>query len=378
MQENNSYISIEKSESQYTIKFLEPVTLTNGHIFDKSIDIAKTFSDADKITIDCSSVREYDSFFVVLANSFSDYCSDNNIKFEITNMSNELESFYHILSRKGYEEIEEEKKSSAFAQWVIRIGKGGQEVFRDTYNFIEFFGIVISKLFKLITHPRSIRWKDFPLHFMNSGVQAVPITALIVYMIGITTGYQGAIQLKQFGADIYIADLVGISITRELSPLMVAILVAGRSGSAFAAEIGTMKVSEEIDALQSMGFDTTLFLVLPRVLAVTIAMPILTLFCNVVGIAGGLTAALTSLNITITGFFNELSITLTYYDVFTGLFKSMIFGFLIATTGCFRGFQVTGGAESVGKYTTASVVTGIFLIILIDAIFTFVFQAIGI
>jgi len=201
---------------------------------------------------------------------------------------------------------------------------------------------------------------------------------LIVFLIGLITGYQGALQLAQFGADIYIADLVGISITRELSPLMVAIIVAGRSGSAFAAEIGTMKVSEEIDALTTMGFDRMQFLVLPRVLAVTFAMPLLVIICDLAGIIGGLLAGLATLDITISSFLAQLNIALNYAHVFSGIFKSIVFGLLIATIGCFRGFQVQGGAESVGRYTTASVVSGVFLVILTDAIFVFLLSALGI
>ncbi len=159
---------------------------------------------------------------------------------------------------------------------------------------------------------------------------------------------------------------------------MTAILVAGRSGSAFAAEIGTMKVSEEFDALRSMGFDVYYFLVLPRVLAVMIVMPILVLITDISGILGGLVAGISTLDITISGYFNQLHRAIGFSDVFTGIGKSIFFGFLIATVGCFMGTQVKGGAESVGKYTTTSVVISIFLIIIFDAIFTFIFSMLGI
>jgi phospholipid/cholesterol/gamma-HCH transport system permease protein len=244
--------------------------------------------------------------------------------------------------------------------------------------FIEFLGEIILSILNLLIKPKQMRWKDFPFNFTRAGVSAVPITFLILFLIGIITGYQGALQLEQFGADIYIADLIGISIVRELAPLMTAILVAGRSGSAFAAEIGTMKVSEEIDAMMSMGFDPIKFLVLPRVLAVTLAMPLLVILTDLAGIAGGLLAAVGTLDITVAGYVNELQRALSYGDLFTGLGKSMIFGFLVATVGCFRGLQVRGGAESVGRYTTIAVVSGVLSIIVADAVFTFIFQSIGI
>ena len=159
---------------------------------------------------------------------------------------------------------------------------------------------------------------------------------------------------------------------------MTAILVAGRSGSAFAAEIGTMKVSDEIDALHSIGFDTTRFLVLPRIIAVMAAVPILTLIADVAGIAGGLLTAVTALDLTPVSYINKLNSALSYSDIFSGVGKSIIFGFLVSTIGCFRGLQVSAGAESVGRYTTIAVVSGILLIIISDAVFTFLFQSIGI
>jgi phospholipid/cholesterol/gamma-HCH transport system permease protein len=237
---------------------------------------------------------------------------------------------------------------------------------------------LIIKILILFVNPWKMRWKDFPFQFFRSGVAALPIILLILFLIGLVTGYQGAVQLHQFGADMYIADMVGISITRELGPLMTAIIIAGRSGSSFAAEIGTMKVSEEIDALNSMGFDFMRFLVMPRVMSVLFAMPLLTLFADLAGVLGGLVSALAVLDITLTAYINGLQGALDYGDVMGGLFKSMVFGFLIATVGCFRGMQVSGGAESVGKFTTASVVSGIFLIIVADAVFTFIFTSLGI
>ncbi|MFN3269439.1 MAG: MlaE family ABC transporter permease, partial [Candidatus Kapaibacteriota bacterium] len=221
------------------------------------------------------------------------------------------------------------------------------------------------------------RWEDFPVLFLKNGVNALPIVSLILLLIGIISGYQGAIQLKQFGADIYIADLIGVSIVRELGPLMTAILVAGRSGSAFAAELGTMKVSEEIDALRSMGFEPFKFLILPRVFAVTLSIPLLTIFGNVAGILGGLISGLSILDITTAGYFTELQIAVDLGDLSSGLLKSIIFGYLVAGIGCFRGLQVKGGAEGVGTATTISVVSGIFAIIIADTIFTFIFDAIG-
>jgi len=189
------------------------------------------------------------------------------------------------------------------------------------------------------------------------------------------TAFQAAVQLTQFGADIYIANLVGLSIVRELGPLMTAIIAAGRSGAAFAAEIGTMKVSEEVDALTTMGFDRTRFLVTPKVLSLLCMLPCLTLIADLVGILGGLTVATAGLGLPVQVYVRQTRLALGIWDVFSGLIKSVAFAILIAGVGCLRGFQAHAGAESVGRVTTSAIVAGIFLIIVADAIFTVIFHS---
>jgi len=357
---------------------IEPLTLNNAIHFDNFLFQKHLLKDLSKLIIDLKNVIEYDSYFVLFINSVKKYSEKANISIEILNLTEKMEGLIKILSPKPIVTELEKTDKSYFFNYFSNIGLTIQFVLKDLYKFIEFLGNLIIKLLNLFIHPTQMRWEDFPFHFMRAGANAVPIIVLIMFLIGITTGYQGAIMLKQFGGDILIADVIGISITRELGPLMTAILVAGRSGSAFAAEIGTMKVSEEIDALISMGFDPTKFLILPRVIAVVLSIPLLTLIADFAGIAGGLLSALLTLNITISGFINELQSALNYAAIFTGVGKSLFFGFFIASVGCFRGLQVRGGAESVGKYTTASVVSAIFLIIFLDALFAFIFQALKI
>lgn len=377
----------ENKESKYLEKKLEsgvltvyvkkPITINFGDKYDDEFDANKELSGVEKLILDCGDAKLYDSFLVVFIASLRKKCSARNIEFEVRGMNAKMESFVKTFSQRAESDDGEEKKGY-WTSYFEDLGISVQHTLKDAYDFISFFGELIAKMALLVVRPMQTRWKDFPFHFSRAGVQAVPIVTMIVFLIGVISGYQGALQLAQFGADIFIADLVGISITRELSPLMTAILVAGRSGSAYAAEIGTMKVSEEVDALNSMGFDTIQFLALPRVLAVVLAMPILTLLADVTGIIGGLIAAISVLDVTISGYVNQLERALNYGHVFSGVIKSMVFGLLIAAVGCFRGLQVSGGVESVGKYTTASVVTGVFLIILADAVFTFLLQTIGI
>ncbi len=331
-----------------------------------------------KVVIDFNGVASYDTYLIVFLNSFNIYCNKKSKEVESQNMSADLQRFINVFKKQADTKASKLEKKSAIKAHVIQVGENAILFKNEVYNLIEFLGDLTNKMIIGIFKPSKIRWKDFPDFFTTAGVNALPISALIVFLIGLVTGYQGANQLKQFGADIFIADLIGISLTRTLVPMLVAILVAGRSGSAYAAEIGTMKVSDEVDALTTMGFDVTYFLVIPRVVAVVIAMPLLVIICDFIGIAGGLIAALGTLDITITSFVNRLEMSLSFGDIFSGVFKSMVFAFLISSIGCFKGLQAKGGASAVGKYTTSAVVAGVFLIILTDAIFTFVFQSIGI
>ena len=205
-------------------------------------------------------------------------------------------------------------------------------------------------------------------------MDALPIVALISFLLGLIMAFMSSVQLKQFGANIYVASLVALSMTRELGPIMTAIIVAGRSSSAFAAEIGTMKISEEIDALFTMGIDPHQFLVLPRLIAACMMVPLLVLFSDLFAIAGGLLVGVSMLDLTVDGYLNQTMQTLSLFDVFWGVFKGGIFALLLAWTGCLRGFQVRKGAAGVGLATTSAVVTSIFLIILSDSLLVVVLR----
>lgn len=256
----------------------------------------------------------------------------------------------------------------------VRIGAATLGVLADARQLVAFTGEVILGLVDVVRHPARVRWRDTWSYMHRTGVAALPIVSLISFLMGLITAFQAAVQLRQFGADIYIADLVGLSITRELGPLMTAIIAAGRSGAAFAAEIGTMKVSEEVDALTTMGLDRTRFLVTPKVLALLLMLPCLTLYADLVGILGGLTVASGGFDIPVIVYLRETAYAMSTWDVFSGLIKSVAFALLIAGVGCLRGFQAQTGAESVGRITTSAIVAGIFLIIVADAIFTVLFH----
>ena len=220
---------------------------------------------------------------------------------------------------------------------------------------------------------RGLKWGSAIHQMVLVGVDSVPIVGLISLFIGMVLGLQGAYQLEKFGAAYYVSALVGVSMTRELGPLITAIIVAGRSGSAFAAEIGTMKVSEEIDALEVMGLNSVKYLVVPKYLAMLIMMPCLTLVSDISGIVGGGIFEMAQLDQTFPMLAGATRDSLLMRDIWTGLIKSIVFGLIITKVGCFEGFSVRGGAEGVGKATTSSVVVSIFLIIFADVLFTALF-----
>ena len=257
-----------------------------------------------------------------------------------------------------------------------QIGRETLGLFGETHG-LDFIGDVALAGANAVRTPFSINWVDVPRLVERAGADSVPIVLVINFLVGLVTAFQAAVQLKQFGANIFVADLVGLSITRELAPLMTAIIVAGRSGAAFSAELGTMRVSEEIDALRTLGLDPYGFLVLPRIIALVVVLPLLTIFADMVGIAGGLLVAMLGLDITANAYLIETQKAVGLWDVFSGCLKTVFFGLSIALIACQRGLAARGGAEGVGRATTSAVVTSLFAIVVVDAIFTVLFNAFG-
>ena len=249
-----------------------------------------------------------------------------------------------------------------------RLGGAALDVIADRVAMLTFIGDVVLSIGVLFRSPGRLRTGDTIEHMQRVGVAALPIVALISFLLGLIMAFMSAVQLEQFGANIYVASLVSLSMVRELGPIMTAIIVAGRSGSAFAAEIGSMRVAEEVDALTTMGFDITLFLVLPRLLATLCVLPLLTLFSDLFAIAGGLVVGVSMLDLTTHGYMAQTINTISVSDIIWSMCKTLLFALLISGTGCFKGFQVRGGADAVGRATTSAVVTSIFLIILADSI----------
>ncbi|HEY6000892.1 MAG TPA: ABC transporter permease [bacterium] len=251
---------------------------------------------------------------------------------------------------------------------VAQVGGGILAVAADARGLIAFTG-ALALAFARDLARRRLRWAETFRLIETSGVDAAPIVALISTLMGLIMAFLGALQLRQYGANIYVADGVALAMVRELGPIMTAVLVAGRSGSGFAAELGSMAVDDQVDALVTMGLEPVSHLAVPRVMAVVLAMPCLAMLSDLTGITGGLVVGVLQLDLTIPQYLAETRSILTVRHLMIGIVKSLTFGLLVSAVGCYRGLGVRGGAEQVGRAATGSVVAGIFLIVLADALF---------
>lgn len=259
-----------------------------------------------------------------------------------------------------------------------RTGRATVDALIEAQDLLNFLGLATVTAAKTVLRPRRFRGTAFVYHLEQVGLNALPIVGLLSFLIGVVLAYQGADQLRRFGAEIFTVNLLGISILREMGILLTAIIVAGRSGSAFAAQIGTMQVNEEIDAMRTIGLDPMEVLVLPRTFALLVAMPLLAVYADLMGLAGGALMSIMSLDITLTQFTERLKDVIPIWAFWVGLIKAPVFGIVIALVGCREGLKVRGSADSVGRQTTRAVVIGIFLVIVIDAVFSIFFSTVGV
>lgn len=255
-----------------------------------------------------------------------------------------------------------------------RIGRSTWEHLDQAFSLLAFIGEVAVVLLRACLQPRRIRWRALTATVEHAGVYALPIVALLSFLLGIVIAYQGGMQLRIYGANIFIVELVSLTMLRELAPMMTAIIVAGRTGSAYTAEIGTMQVTEEVDAMRTIGIAPMDLLVLPRVLGLMIALPLLTLVADVTGVAGGMVMASAMLDVHAADFVARIPHAVSLTSFLIGLCKAPVFAAIIAVVGCFQGYLVRGGAEAVGRRTTVSVVQSIFLVIVADAGFSVLFS----
>jgi phospholipid/cholesterol/gamma-HCH transport system permease protein len=320
------------------------------------------------LTIDLKNVAYLDDFGVLVLLELKNETISRNGSFLYTGASERTEEILALTDFEGQCDTALSYRRKKINP-IIRLGEGAL-VHADNVRFmIAFLGSVFLSLFHVCLHPRSLRLDDTVNYMEKTGVDALPIVGLISFLLGLVIAFTSSIQLQQFGANVYVASLVVFSMVSELGPIMTAIIVAGRSGSAFAAEIGTMEISEEIDALFVMGFQPTLFLAVPRIIALIIVVPLLTLFSDIFAVAGGLVVGVSILDLSPNAYISQTIETITLFEVMWGLSKSVVFASLIAWIGCLRGFQARGGASAVGNAATSAVVSSIFLIILFDSFF---------
>ncbi|RLC02272.1 MAG: hypothetical protein DRI57_30250 [Deltaproteobacteria bacterium] len=320
------------------------------------------------VTADLENVTYFDDFGAAVLFEIKKLVTAAKGRFNIVHTSSRAKEILSLIINFDSDEAHVPLRKRRLFNMVVHLG---ESVISETSNIkfmISFIGSLTLSFIHVCFHPRSLRWNDTITYMEKTGVDALPIVVLISFLLGLIMAFMSSIQFRQFGAGIYVASLVAFAMVSELGPIMTAIVVAGRSGSAFAAEIGTMKISEEIDALFTMGFDPVLFLAVPRLIASIIVVPLLTLFSNLFAISGGLMVGVFMLDLTPGTYIRETLSVLTLTEILWGMGKSAVFAMLIAWVGCLRGFQAKGGASAVGNAATSAVVSSIFLIILFDSI----------
>jgi len=342
---------------------------TTGRIWRQATETVAT-AKARSVSVDASQVDYCDGSGIALFVHLRNVQRKAGGQLEIHGLRPEFQGLLEESDLGDLEQLESQRRPKTnLAEDVGRVVVGFWE---DTQSLISFVGELVSALGRAAMHPKSVRWRDVVRVAETAGVNALPIIVLVSFLMGVIMAFQGAISLRRFGADIFVANLVGLAMLRELGPLMTAIILAGRSGSAFAAELGTMTVREEIDALKTMGLDPVRFLVVTRVIAAVVMTPLLTVFADLLGLIGG-AVVMRSFGIPLVTFYHQVQYQVTYGSFVGGLVKSFVFGILVAAIGCLRGLQTTTGASAVGESTTRAVVSGIVLIVITDGIFSVVY-----
>lgn len=369
--ENEGGLYVLKCKGRWTLKYIANVASDIKRI-------SKRIPKKSNVSWDVSAIEEFDSAGIILLQYYVKKFESRFKRVDIVGASIKQQKTLALFQQKEKEPELPAAKRNIFSAFLEKVGKNTLSVFRDTIQFITFIGEVTVVLFYSVLHPSSIRFKSIIKNIEEAGVKALPIVAVTAFLIGIVVSYQASVQLEKLGANIFIVEMIAISITRELAPLIIAIVVAGRSGASYTAQIGVMKITEEVNAMKTMSFDPMKFLVLPRIVALMLAMPLLIFFADIVGIAAGMMIAEMQMNISYAEFILRLQNVLDTKHVWIGIVKAPFFALLIATVGCFRGFQVSYNSESVGRYTTISVVNAIFLVIACDAVFSIILTELGI
>ena len=333
-----------------------------------------------KIDIDCKEIEAFDTVGALLIIKLMQTNEDSKSDFQLNNLTEDHQKLIDVLSEyqlitnaRTNQRSELKVKDNLFEQ----VGKKSTASLQNFTDVLAFIGETVIAFAKSVKQPRRFRIRPILFNIRTAGFDALPIVGLLSFLLGIVVAYQGADQLRQYGANIFVVDLVGLSMLREFAPLITAIIIAGRSGSAYAAQIGTMSVTEEIDALMTLGISPQELLVLPKVIALIIVLPLLTMFADILGVFGGMIMASQQLGVGFVEFLDRFANAVSPTAFMIGIGKAPVFAAIISMVGCYQGFKTKGGADSVGRQTTRSVVQSIFLVIVADAIFSVAFSALN-
>ncbi|HKP63298.1 MAG TPA: MlaE family lipid ABC transporter permease subunit [Polyangiales bacterium] len=355
----------------YTISLGGTITLRNGTNLWLELNRPQPKS-GETLRVDLTRVGMVDGTATALLVSFRARCEEAGIHCELIGAEGAPKELLKLYERDAKLTRRVRRRPQGL---LDQLGAATIRLLVEVQLVLAFFGQMVVGVFTAIRSPRTVNWREVTPIMERAGADAVPIVGLINFLVGLVMALQSATQLRRFGADIFIADLIGISVTREIGPLMTAIIICGRTGSSFAAELGTMKTNEEIDALRTMGFGQMRWLVMPRALALMAVAPLLTIIADLCGCVGGLMVGVYRLDLTTTAYLTEMQRAVKMGDITQGLVKSVAFALATALVSCQQGLATTGGAEGVGRRTTAAVVTTLFTLILIDVVFTAFFEA---
>ena len=329
-----------------------------------------------RIILDAREVTDWDSVFLTFLLNIKKFCDGGKIEIDTRALPEGVHKLLELAA--AVPEKEGARRTEVRESFLVKIGNGWLDIAQASHDLTGFLGESMSSFGRLFTGRARFRRSDLLLTIQECGVQALPIVSLISILVGLILAFVGAVQLEQFGAQIYVANLVGISTVREMGAMMTGIIMAGRTGAAFAAQIGTMQVNEEIDALKTLGFVPMDFLVLPRMLALILMMPLLCVYADLLGILGGMIVGVGMLDLTLIQYVDQTVGALTLTDFAIGIFKAVIFGILIAVSGCLKGIQCGRSASAVGAAATSAVVMAIILIIVADGLFAVLTNMLGI
>lgn len=319
----------------------------------------------DTVDFDATGLGTWDSSLLTFLLQVETYCEAHGLGFEEGNLPEEVG---HLLELARAVPEKEMDRDAGAASLPARLGTRGIAGYDGFLAAISFVGEVTDSFTRLILRRSRLRWRDFWVTVQSNSAGALPIVTLIAFLVGMIISFLGAVVLRRFGAGYFVSYLVGYGMLREMAALMTGIIMAGRTGAGFAAELGSMKITEEIDAFRTLGISPVDHLVLPRVLGLLVTMPLLTIYASFVGILGGMVVAITVLDLSVTQFVGGLLAAVTLSDGLLGVFKGTVFGLIIGLSGCMKGMQTGGDAAAVGKAATSAVVLGITLIIGANAV----------